>query len=274
MTSNAAWQALPPLGLVLRTGVGAPTQAEVLAFDPLAAGAAPLATFDVAPPDAVEVAYRVTGPGQLADWISAHPTSPVSRMARSGVQAFYPTQAARDAALVAARQDPDVAGVFTPSPVGYWTFPETPLAQEPFGLFAAYYQCEGLRWWGLTPVPYELNVTSSPIRLVSPGENSICGVPPPPFRQVWGWHLPGLSAGEHTIDLYRLHGTGVSGPVESLVVGIAPGAGLAQGGPQAIPASGFAFEVALVIACCAAGLFARWHDTARAARGSGGSGRS
>lgn len=268
MTSNAPWPSPPPLGLVLRTGFGAPSQAEVLAFDPADPGAAPLATFDVAPPDAVEAAYRVTGPGEPADWINAHPTSPVSRMARSGVQAFYPTETARDAALVAARKDPDIAGVFTPSRVGYWTFPEAPMANEPFGLFAAYFQCEGLQWWGLTPVPYELDVTSTPIRLVSPGENPLCGVPPPQVRQVWGWHLPGLSAGDHTIDLYQLHRNGISGPIDSLVVGVVAGEGLAQGGPQAIPAIGVAFEVALVIACCAAGLLAHRYGSARAARGS------
>lgn len=146
-----------PLGLVLRAA-GAPTQAEVLAFEPGGGDAPPLATFAAVLPEAVVESYPVFPHDAYAAWLSAHPSAPVSAVNARGVQTHYATQELRDLALAAALQDPAVEGVFTPVNSGYWTYPEHPQADQPFALFTAFYNCYDVTWWDFTPVPFLLDL--------------------------------------------------------------------------------------------------------------------
>lgn len=244
------------LGLVLRAGSGAPTQAEVLAFDAEGPGEAPLGMFAAVPPTQVGHVLTMAPFAEYPVWVEAHPSSPVSVLHRHGVVAVFDTPARRDAALLAALQDPDIAGTFAPKHRGYWTYPDAPVEGEPFALLTAFSSCYGNQWWGLTPMPYGLDVTSEPIRLESFGHPSMCGVPPPQVRDVWAWHMPGLAAGSHQIDLYHVYPHGIGGLAESVFVTVLQGASGPGSAPHLVPVVDASAASLLVLACCIAAALA------------------
>lgn len=250
-----------PLGLVLRPAPQAPSQAQVLAFDPSGGQPAPLATFQAVPPVSLSHPMPMLVPlgyeqaqADYEAWLAANPASPLSRVHSRGVQAHYATQTERDAAMVAALADPDVEGVFVPENLGYWIYPQQPVAGQPFALFSAFNACE--THWTTTPFPAEFDTGTDPIRFVGLGGGGGCGVPPP-IRWVMGWHLPGLEQGMHQIAIYDSDGSGIPVPHAILSVNVVAGVGASAPGPVTVPALGPAALAGLALACVAAVLLLR-----------------
>ena len=220
-----------------------PTQDALLQFDYANnPGTPPLRSFDAPRPVHVDTIFA---PGDWAFRKGATPPNAAVAALLRAVRPTYASAADHAAGVEVARHDPQVEAVIPSAGLfPYRIYPERPVAGQPFALWFATDACGNF-----TPSSYDDRIVrvegNTVIVLVPEERDNICFGVPPGGEFHYLFNMPGLSAGQYSLQVAGYDGDPdvPSSPSWPLQFEVAPG-GVVED-PVRIPASGFVWLFAL-----------------------------